>query len=325
MILESHNFLPISSFTLSLIISLSLGKLFLHLFKKYTQSKVREFTPTTHQIKNNTPTMGGIFILLSSFITAFFFNGVHTTSLLLSLCLLLFGIIGFYDDWCKINKTRGITSLTKFLLQIGSAILIISLWIHYTTPNLTLAIPFIEPSSYPYIGFLFILWSAFVMVGTSNAVNLTDGLDGLATQSLIPNFLLVAFLATHSYHHPEISIFCYALVGSLSGFLWYNHQPARIFMGDVGSLPLGAVLALLFIMIKKEFLLPLSGIIFILETVSVILQVGSMRLRNKRIFKMAPFHHHLELSGWREKKIVHLLSLLTIINCIVLFVIYKIY
>lgn len=321
-LLYDDNFIHCAIITLLLssIISLINGKLFLTFLQKFTQSKVREFTPTTHLHKNNTPTMGGLFILLSTIITSWYMTPTVTHRLIiLFLTLLVFGAIGFYDDWCKINKTRGISPSTKSILQLGSAILILSLWVYYENPSLTFAFPFISPDSYPYIGYFWILWGAFVMVGTSNAVNLTDGLDGLATQSLIPNFLLISLLATIVSISPAVSTdiiyFCSALTGSLCGFLWYNHSPAKIFMGDIGSLPLGAVLGLLFLILHKEYLLVISGVVFVVETVSVILQVYWITYKKARLFKMAPFHHHLELSGWLERKIVTILSLITILGC----------
>ena len=301
----------LSSLSLSLVISLALGKCFLYFFGSQTQSKVREFTPATHVHKNNTPTMGGAFILVSSLLTTIAISDYTLTTMLAYLTLGLFGAIGLYDDWCKINKTRGISSLKKFTLQTICAALVLSVWVYYAHPDLTLSIPFINPSLWPNIGYFFILWGAFVMVGTSNAVNLTDGLDGLATLSLIPNFILVAIFAAAAGHY-ELIPFCAAMVGSLLGFLWYNRKPAQVFMGDIGSLPLGAVLAFLFIMIKKEYVLALSGIVFVMETVSVMLQVLSVKFRNKRIFKMAPFHHHLELCGWSENQIVLFLTSITL-------------
>jgi phospho-N-acetylmuramoyl-pentapeptide-transferase len=309
------------SLLINFIISLISGKIFLLLLQKVTQSKVREYTPITHSHKNNTPTMGGLFILTSVFLsTICTLRFTNHIIIIIYLTLISFGAIGFYDDWCKINKTRGIAARTKFILQLISAASVLSLWAYYENPSLTLALPFISPTSWPYLGYFFIPWGAFVMVGTSNAVNLTDGLDGLATQSLIPNFILLAcIVSTITTLSPMTSAtlvsFTMALAGSLGGFLWYNKIPARVFMGDVGSLPLGAVLALLFLMIKKEYLLPFSGIVFVLETVSVMLQVYSIKLRNTRIFRMAPFHHHLELCGWSEQKIVLFLSLCTLIGC----------
>ena len=309
------------SFLIIFGISLISGKLFLVFLQKMTQSRVREYTPNTHTHKNNTPTMGGLFILTSVFLATFLMlRFVDHISLIIYLTLILFGAIGFYDDWCKINKTRGIASRTKFILQLVSAITVLSLWVYYENPSLTLALPFISPDSWPYLGYFFIQWGAFVMVGTSNAVNLTDGLDGLATQSLIPNFILCAYIINmigtiSPLTSTTLVCISMALAGALAGFLWYNKLPARVFMGDIGSLPLGAVLALLFLMIRKEYLLPLSGIVFVLETVSVMLQVYSLKWRNKRIFKMAPFHHHLELCGWSEQKIVLFLSLITLTGC----------
>lgn len=307
----------ISSFGLSL----SLGKVFLYLLKSYTQSKVREYTPTTHLQKNNTPTMGGLFILISIVLTSLYFSPLGLNHILLYLCLMIFAGIGFYDDWCKINKTRGISSSLKFGLQILGASLLLATWIYYQKPPLTVSLPNFFNNFSLYIGYGYILWGTFIIVGTSNAVNITDGLDGLATQSLIPNFILLAYLISSSILDTSLLPFCATIIGSLAGFLWYNRKPAQVFMGDVGSLPLGALLAFLFLMIKKEYLLPFSGIVFVLETVSVILQLYCIRTGKKRIFKLAPFHHHLELSGWNETQVVHILTLISLITCSLLFLI----
>lgn len=301
--------------------SIIMGKLFLHFFTPYLQSKVRKDLPETHNHKNYTPTMGGIFMIISVLMIWPLLGISYTTEIiLLTLSLIVYACIGFYDDWCKIHKTEGIKSLTKFTLQTIAATSLLYIWITYSNPSLVLYIPFI--CTIP-IKYLFIPWGAFIIIGTSNAVNLTDGLDGLATQSLIPNFLLAAVFATTSVQFYPLITFSLLITGILYGFLYYNRRPAKMFMGDVGSLPLGATLAFLFIMLNHEWILALSGIIFVAETLSVMLQLTSVKLYKKRIFKMAPFHHHLELCGWSEQKIVFVLSSITTVTCLAIAAFYS--
>ena len=243
-------------------------------------------------------------------------------------CILGFGALGFWDDWNKIRKNRGISSGIKFKLQVLVAFLVIIALKIGTNLSSELVFPFFKLCT-PDIGWLFIPWAIFVLVGCSNAVNLTDGLDGLAIGSLLPNFAtfsLICYLAghygiAHYLHIPfagtaEISIIGAILIGSSLGFLWYNTYPAQIFMGDVGSLALGAGLALMAIMAKQELLLPIAGGLFVLETVSVVLQVLSVRFRGKRIFKMAPIHHHFELLGWPESKITARFGIISLVLCL---------
>ncbi len=232
------------------------------------------------------------------------------------LCCTCFGVIGFLDDWSKILGKKGISAKKKFYMQIMSATIISALWYFFVNPDTTLCVPFLK-NLHPALGFLIIPWATGIMIATSNAVNLTDGLDGLATGPLLCNFAtfsIIAYLAGHAKFASylfipyagtaELAIIGGAMIGALLGFLWYNAHPAQIFMGDVGSLPLGAGLALIAIMARQELLLLISGGIFLMETVSVILQVLSFKFLGRRIFRMAPIHHHFELLGWQETKIV---------------------
>jgi len=232
------------------------------------------------------------------------------------LCLIGFGAVGACDDWYKIRYNQGLSARNKFMLQVFVAGIVIGLWVFITGVSTTITIPFFKNYN-PNLGWFFIPWALFIMIGCSNAVNLTDGLDGLAIGSLIPNFAtfsLIAYLAGHCFlsaylHIPfagtsELVVIGCALVGASLGFLWYNTYPAQIFMGDVGSLALGAGLAFMALMTKQELLLALSGGLFVVEVVTVIIQVASYKLFGKRIFKMAPIHHHFELKGWPEPRVI---------------------
>lgn len=307
----------IAALLTSLLLSFIFGQIFIRFCQRYFRSKVRDWTPETHQAKNDTPTMGGLFMLLVFLVNTLIWNNLLEPKVwVFTACLGAFGLIGFLDDWYKITKRKGISATLKFRLQIGSSLLIAGAWYLFATPTTEICIPFIKSFS-PTLGLFAIPWVAYIMIATSNAVNLTDGLDGLATGPLICNFAAfgtIAYLAGHkgfaSYllipyaGSAEIAIIAATLIGALLGFLWYNAHPAQIFMGDVGSLPLGAGLALMAVMARQELLLPLCGGIFVAETISVILQVFSYKFWKKRIFKMAPIHHHFELLGWPETKIV---------------------
>jgi len=300
----------------SLACGFLLGDWFIKTSQKNFRSNVREDTPETHTKKNNTPTMGGLFILMIFFINTFLWNNLYKIEVwLFVLCLALFGIIGFLDDWKKIHKQKGISARAKFLMQLGSGALVMLGWYFLTDSNTQLCIPFFKDFN-PVLGLFIIPWGMLLMTATSNAVNLTDGLDGLATGPLLFNFSaysIIAYLAGHKLFATylnipftatsELTICGASLIGALLSFLWYNTYPAQIFMGDVGSLALGAGLAFMALMTRQELLLPIAGGIFVAETLSVILQVFSFKMWKRRIFRMAPIHHHFELMGWNEAKI----------------------
>lgn len=326
----------IAALMTSLIVWLVAGERFISFCQINLSAGTREYAPETHKLKGKVPTMGGLLIigttLLSIFLWCNLTKGVVWVAVL---CLISFGLIGAYDDWCKIHATKGITERTKFLAQLMAASLVLSVWWATTHPSTEVWFPFFK-ELHPAFGILFIPWALWIIVGTSNAVNLTDGLDGLAAGSLAVNFSLFGLIAYLAGHHAiadylfipfvqsaELTIVAAAIVGSLLGFLWFNVYPAQLFMGDVGSLSLGALLALLALMTKQEMLLPIAGILFVAETVSVILQVASMKFRGKRIFRMAPIHHHFELIGWPETKITYRLTLLTVMASALALVIVK--
>ncbi|MFC1841920.1 phospho-N-acetylmuramoyl-pentapeptide-transferase [Candidatus Dependentiae bacterium] len=313
----------------SLLFSILFGQWFINRSQVLFRSKSREFTPKSHRQKDDMPTMGGIFIIMTFLVNAFLWCDLTNLQLwVFLLCLLGFGAIGFWDDWKKIQYGTGMSIKSKFLSQWLIAFLVSSglLWCKgFAT---IISFPFFKNLT-PDIGLFFIPWAMFIIVGCSNAVNLTDGLDGLAIGSLIPNFgtfALVAYLAGHyklaSYLQipfagsSEVAIFGMILVGASLGFLWYNAYPAQIFMGDVGSLALGAGLALMALMAKQEILLVIAGGLFVIEALSVIAQIVSFRCLGKRVLKMAPVHHHFELLGWPESKITVRFGIISLILCL---------
>ncbi|MFC1894571.1 phospho-N-acetylmuramoyl-pentapeptide-transferase [Candidatus Dependentiae bacterium] len=300
----------------SILFSFLFGNWFIKKSSKKFKSKVREWIPETHTIKNNTPTMGGLFILMVFSINTFLWCNLTKFSVwIFLLCLVGFGLIGFLDDWKKIKFDHGISAKTKFSMQLILAFIVSTFWYFLCNPNTHLCVPFFKNFN-PDLGIFLIPWATFIIVATSNAVNLTDGLDGLAAGPLIFNFStfsVIAYLAGHKYFayylyipfvaSSELVIFGATFIGALLGFLWYNTYPAQIFMGDVGSLALGAALGLMALMTRQELLLIIAGGIFVLETFSVIIQVFSFKIFGERVFKMAPIHHHYELLGWNEAKI----------------------
>ena len=286
--------------------------------------QIRQEGPASHQTKAGTPTMGGLIILAGVLIPTLLWADLSNHFIwILIFAMLSFGAIGFIDDFTKVRKAQslGLTAKHKFGLQIicsaliGCYLLYLS---HYTDLyNTKLIFPFIKWLE-PDIGSWYVLLVVLVLVGCSNAVNLTDGLDGLAIGSaliasatytalayvsghfLFSQYLLIAFLRQAS----EITVFGGALVGACIGFLWYNAYPAEVFMGDVGSLALGGAIGTMAVLIKQEFLLLIVGGLFVMEALSVIIQVGYYKMTKKRVFLMAPLHHHFELKGWREPKVI---------------------
>lgn len=312
-----------------LFLSLFFGDSFINASKRLFRAKAREHTPESHKAKDDMPTMGGLFIIGVVMITALLWCNLARPEIWLLLGSLLgFGAIGFWDDWSKIRHKRGISEKHKFRAQVAFAAVLTTAWLWISHPSTELYFPFFK-DFHPDLGYLFIPWAIFIMVGTSNAVNLTDGLDGLAIGSLISNFStfsIIAYLAghikfSHYLHIPfagtsEVAILGIILVGASLGFLWFNAYPAQIFMGDVGSLALGASLGFIALMTKQELLLAIAGGLFVAETVSVILQVTSYRYFKRRIFRMAPLHHHFELMGWPESKITIRFAIISCILCL---------
>lgn len=310
------SFRAIASLLSTLALSFILSPWFINKSKQLFRAKSRPWTPATHRKKDDIPTMGGLLIIgLVVFNVLLWCNLAMFQVCIFLFCLVSFGAIGAWDDWRKIRYQDGISAATKFSLQIMTGAAIVGAWMFFVQPSTRLCVPFFKNFN-PELGWLLIPWAVFIIVAASNAVNLTDGLDGLAASPLIFNFgtfSLLAYVAghvaiAHYLHIPfvasaELAVLGATLIGALLGFLWYNTYPAEIFMGDVGSLALGSVLALMALMCRQELLLPISGGLFVVEVLSVIVQVTSFKLLGRRVFKMAPLHHHFELLGWQESKI----------------------
>jgi phospho-N-acetylmuramoyl-pentapeptide-transferase len=284
---------------------------------------VRTDGPQTHLVKSGTPTMGGVLIILSIILTTLLVADLSNLYIwILLFVLVATGALGFIDDYRKIvyKDPKGLPPRAKMIGQSLIA-LITGLFLIYVVkmPNTTeVVVPFFKSVQYPFgvIGFLILTY--FVIVGSSNAVNLTDGLDGLVSVPIIIVSLglsIFAYIAGHKIfanylylpHIPlahEVVVFCAAIVGATLGFLWFNAHPAQVFMGDVGALALGATLGTIAIIVRQEIVFGIMGGLFVIEAISVMLQVGSYKLRKKRIFLMAPIHHHFELKGWKETQVV---------------------
>ena len=294
-------------------------------FIKFLQSKqmgqqIRDDGPKSHLSKKGTPTMGGGLILLSITVSTLLWADLSNLSVwVVLMSTLLFGVVGYLDDYLKVIKknSKGLTSRQKLFGQLVVSIAAASVLYYFRESPPSLKIPFFKDFSLD-LGPLWIGFAVFVIVGSSNAVNLTDGLDGLAVGPTITTsvtFLILAYCAGHAKiaeylqipHVPgsgELAVFLASVTGSCLGFLWFNTYPAQVFMGDVGALALGAALGTTAVITKNEFLLALCGGIFVLEAVSVMAQVISFKLTGKRVFKMAPIHHHFELKGWAEPKVI---------------------
>lgn len=306
------------------ILSLLFGRLFIGYFKKDFQAGVREYTPESHKMKGKTPTMGGLFVLLAVFVSVLLWsNFLHAEILIFFGIVFGYSAIGLWDDWYKIAYKKGISEKQKSCAQVIVASLGVSALVYIGALSTCIVVPF--SSVVLASGWLFFPWAIFIIVGTSNAVNLTDGLDGLAISSLIPNFVVFGIFALTAAFIGISADFFFALalviglfVGASLGFAWYNLYPARVFMGDVGSLSLGAALATIALLTKQELLLPFTGIVFVVETLSVILQVFWFKRFGVRIFKMSPLHHHFELSGWKETTIVSYAARVTLLTCVLM-------
>lgn len=290
--------------------------------KRQIGQSVRIDGPKSHFSKQGTPTMGGVLILVCITISTLLWADLTNVYVWIALLVMLgFGVIGWIDDWRKVvlKDSRGLSAKSKYLGQslIGIIAAIVLYKIAKTPDETTLLVPFFKDLLIP-LGFGYVILTYFVIVGTSNAVNLTDGLDGLA---ILPTVLVASALGVFAYltgnaifsqylfipYIPgtgELVVFLGAMVGSGLGFLWFNTYPAQVFMGDVGALSLGAALGTVAVMVRQELVLFIMGGIFVLETVSVMMQIASMRLTGKRLFRMAPIHHHFELKGWPEPRVI---------------------
>ena len=323
----------------ALLLSIVLGPWLIARLRQFQIGQhIREDGPKSHQKKAGTPTMGGILICLSIVIPTLLWANLSVPAVWVALAgLVSFGAIGFWDDYTKVLRKRnlGLTARQKVGLEIIAALLIGVLLLamsargHYSTgmnvpflknfnPDLLIHSLLRSPVTYPLAFLPFLGFLMLVLVGSSNAVNLTDGLDGLAIGLMIiaaGAMTVLSYLSGHAEFArylelsrtpgaAELTIFCASMTGASLGFLWYNAHPAEIFMGDVGSLALGGSLGVVAVLLKQEILLLFIGGVYVIESLSVILQVASFKLRGKRIFKMAPLHHHFEALGWEESKII---------------------
>ncbi len=284
---------------------------------------VREDGPKTHLVKSGTPTMGGALIIVAISVTTLLWSDLSNRYVWLVLLTLLgYGAIGWVDDYRKVvhRNPKGLSAKAKYFWQSVIAVIVAAALLNMaTTPAETeLIVPFFKTVALPLGGMGFVILTYFVIVGTSNAVNLTDGLDGLA---IMPTAMISAALAIFAYvagnkvfagylgfpsipGAGELVVFCAAMSGAGLGFLWFNAYPAEVFMGDVGALALGGALGLVAVIVRQEIVLFVMGGVFVLETLSVVLQVASFKLTGNRIFRMAPIHHHFELKGWKETQVV---------------------
>src|SRR5512134_212880 len=308
----------------ALIISFIVGPTMIRKLTAYKIGQaVRDDGPQTHLIKSGTPTMGGALILVSVAVTTLLWADLKNRYVWIVLFTTLgFGIVGWVDDWRKVvhRNPKGLSAKAKFLWQ--SVIAIAAVWVLAYSAKLPqqteLILPFFKTIAIPLGTLGFIILGYFVVVGTSNAVNLTDGLDGLA---IMPTVMIASALAVFAYvsghavfarylgfplisGSSELAVMCGAIGGAGLAFLWFNAYPAEVFMGDVGALALGAALGVIAVIVRQEIVLFMMGGLFVVETLSVMLQVASFKLTGKRIFRMAPLHHHYELKGWKENQVV---------------------
>ena len=316
----------------ALAISLVFGPLLIKKLRvKQIGQAVRDDGPQSHLSKAGTPTMGGALIILAIAISTFLWGDITNRFVLITVAvMLIFGAVGWVDDYRKVieKNSRGLPARWKYFWQsIGGFGAAVILYVTAQTPAETeLIVPFFKDVMVD-MGIFFIVFTYFVIVGSSNAVNLTDGLDGLA---IMPTVMVAAALGVFAYltgnirfadyllipyvaGSGELIVICGAIVGAGLGFLWFNTYPAQVFMGDVGALSLGATLGVIAVIVRQELVLVIMGGVFVMETVSVILQVASFKLTGRRIFRMAPIHHHFELKGWPEPRVIVRFWIITVV------------
>ena len=319
----------------ALMISFIVGPVVIRKLASYKGQPIRELGPESHFSKAGTPTMGGALILVAIAISTLLWGDLESRYVwVVLLTTLAFGAIGFYDDYKKLvlQDPNGMPSKAKYFWQsVAGLAAAVFLYATAVSPMETqLFVPFFKDVAID-MGLMFVVLTYFVVVGSSNAVNLTDGLDGLA---ILPTVMVAGALAIFAYAHGhirfaeylgipyiegvgEMAIFCGTICGAGLGFLWFNTYPAQVFMGDVGALALGAALGIVAVVVRQELVLLIMGGVFVMETVSVILQVVSYKLTGRRIFRMAPLHHHFELKGWPEPRVIVRFWIVTVILVLV--------
>ena len=327
-----------ASILTSLFFSLIFGQFIINFLSKIQPQgqPIREDGPQTHIIKKaGTPTMGGVLIILSVLISSLLWTDLKNSFVWIGLLTItIFGLIGFIDDYKKIksNSSNGLKATTRIFLQLLFSLLISFLILNILDDQIdtSVAFPFFKNLIVNF-GYFYLAISLFIIIGSANAVNLTDGLDGLAIVPVMIVAMTFAFIAYVSGNvvfsdyllinyipgTGELSVLCGTLIGSALGFLWFNAPPAKVFMGDTGSLALGATIGSIAIMVKHEIVLAIAGGLFVLETLSVVIQVISFKLTGKRVFMMAPLHHHFEKKGWAESTIVIRFWIITIVLALI--------
>ena len=321
----------------ALLISFLVGPLMIRkLAERQVGQRVRSDGPQSHLSKAGTPTMGGALILVAIVVGTLLWADLANRFVWITLAVTVaFGLIGFWDDYLKlvVGNSRGLIARYKYFWQsVAGLAAAIALYATARAPaETTLIVPFVKDFVLPLGPVAFVVLAYLVIVGSSNAVNLTDGLDGLA---IMPAVLVAGALGVFAYASGnvvfanylaipyvagagEVLVLCAAIFGAGLGFLWFNTYPAQVFMGDIGALALGAALGVIAVIVRQEIVLFIMGGVFVMETVSVILQVGSFKLRGKRIFRMAPIHHHFELKGWAEPKVIVRFWIITVILVLV--------
>ncbi|MDB5037999.1 MAG: Phospho-N-acetylmuramoyl-pentapeptide-transferase [Bacteriovoracaceae bacterium] len=310
----------VASFTSFLLAMYLMPKLIAYLNSKSIKQMIRDDGPKSHLKKTGTPTMGGLMMVIGILVSSLLFCRLDVPSVWIALGVLVsFGAVGFLDDYLKLSKknTKGVSFRAKMISLGLLSLLATYLAIQYGGIDTTVHFPFLKSMALN-LGGLFFIWGFLILCGSSNAVNLTDGLDGLAIVPVMTTafvLLITSYVSGHAvfsnylqFEHlqgaGELSIIMASVIGVGLGFLWFNSYPAEIFMGDVGSLALGGLLSSVALLTHKEFIFLMAGFLFVIEALSVMTQVGYYKWKKKRIFKMAPIHHHFELSGWAESKVI---------------------
>jgi phospho-N-acetylmuramoyl-pentapeptide-transferase len=317
----------------AMVVSFGLGGFLIRKLRQLQWGQeIRAEGPSEHQSKKGTPTMGGILIITAVVLPTLLWADLRNIFIWIAIfAMLAFGLIGFTDDYIKVVRKRslGLTARQKFAAQIAVAAavgIVVVILARQGVFNSRLSFPFFKTFN-PDLGWLYSVLVLLVLVGSSNAVNLTDGLDGLAIGSVLiasATFAILSYVVGHAVvaeylgipnvkGSGELTVFCASLVGASLGFLWFNCNPAQVFMGDVGSMALGGAIGTVAVLIKQEVLLVLVGGLFVMEALSVILQVASFKMTGRRVFRMAPIHHHFEKAGWAEPKVVIRFWILAII------------
>ncbi|SHH43535.1 Phospho-N-acetylmuramoyl-pentapeptide-transferase [Anaerosphaera aminiphila DSM 21120] len=301
----------------AIFMSLIIGYFMIPVLKKMKAGQsIREDGPQSHLSKSGTPTMGGLIFVSSLLMVTIISKNINMESAMLIFSTVAFGLVGFLDDYIKVVKKRnlGLTAKQKLLFQIITTLILLVYQYNGEGLSTDIIIPILNKSV--NLGLLYIPFILFVVVGTVNSVNLTDGLDGLSSGVTI---ICLAFFAvvSHKLGRVEVELFSIILLGALIGFLYYNKFPAKVFMGDTGSLALGGAISAIAVLLNLPLILPIAGGIYFIETLSVIIQIVSFKTRGKRVFLMAPLHHHFEQKGWKETKVVIVFYLVEIVLCVI--------